>query len=108
LRAGCLRDLGVAAGAADQVPLGDELLVGLDHDTAGQAEVVRERAGGRQYGVRAEQAFADPLADAGLQLLVQGHGAVALDLDQQLTGTGTGPGTAHGIGPYPRGGALSG
>jgi hypothetical protein len=76
--------LGVAARAADQVTLGHQLRVRLDHDTAGQAEIGREDPAGRQHRVGPQVALPDALADAARQLAMQRDRQLTLDLDEQL------------------------
>ena len=105
---GDIGDLGVAAGPAHQIALRNELLVRLDHHSAGQPEILGERPGRRHHGVGAHQALPDPLPDRLLQLLVQRHAGIPPKLDQQLGGAGTGPVSAHATGPYRSTAALSG
>ena len=81
---GARRDAGGAAGQARQIPLGDELLVCLDHDTAGQAQLLGQDTRRRERCLRHQPASADRPAKLLLELLVEGEGIVLADLDEEL------------------------
>ena len=90
-------DRGVPTGPADQVSLGRQLLVRLDHDTTGDAQVSGQYAGRRQHGVPHQRAGTDRGPDGADDLPVQRHRPVAVQLDEQH---GIGPGSGHRTGPY--------
>jgi hypothetical protein len=93
--------LGVPAAAADQIPLGHQLRVGLHDNAAGQAEIGREQSTGRQHGTGPKVPLPDPFANACLYLAVQRRRQSAVNLDEQFGDTGRiGPDFGHGIGSY--------
>ena len=76
------RHLGIAARVAGQVALGRELLVGLDHHAAGDAQVGGQHPGGRQGRAARQPPGADRVPDRGLDLPVQRDPGVALERRQ--------------------------
>jgi hypothetical protein len=64
--------------------LATELLVGLDDDAARHAETACKEARRWQGGISREPSSADPVAYRRLDLAVQGHAVVALELDQDI------------------------
>ena len=84
-------DLGHARGrspAGHQVALGAELRVGVDHDAAGDAELGRERARGRQRHARRQAPRADRAAQLILELGAQGGRRRARARTQQVDRSG--------------------
>ncbi len=73
-----------AARTARQVALGDELLVGLDDDAARDAELVGQGTGRRQGRRRRQSARPDRLAQAMLELAMEGPRIVAAERNEEL------------------------
>ena len=90
--------VGAGAGAALEPALGAELVVGLDHEPPGHAEVARQHARRGQARPGLEPPGADRLAQPGLELSAQRGVLVAPQLDQDLRANG--PLLRHWIGPY--------
>ena len=72
------------ARARQQVSLGHELCVGLDHDPARDPELARQQTGRRQPRAAPQPARADAVAQLALDLRAQG--AVAVQGDVQIHG----------------------
>src|SRR5262249_55307761 len=76
-------DEGARALAAGQVALGRELLVGEERGRAREAEIVGERARGRNPLTRRDDAVEDGLPDAGVDLLLQAEPRSMVDSNEQ-------------------------
>ena len=81
---------------AGQVALGNELLIGLDHDPARHAELRRQGAGGGQRRIGRQPPGPDGGAELLLELAVEGSRAVVTQGDEQLAG----PELLHRTGSY--------
>ena len=75
-----------AARTAGEVALGDELLVGLHDDAAGEIELVGEGSRRRQRRVGQQPAGSDRDTELALELAMEGRRFVSMELDQQLPG----------------------
>ena len=83
-----------ATGAAREVALRYELLVGLDDDPARDPELVREGAGGGEGRRGGEAAVLDRATEGLLELAVERPRALAIERHVQLE-VGTGPRSCH-------------
>lgn len=81
-----LRDPRRAARTADEVALGDELLVRLDDDAARDAQLGGEGARGRDERAGPQAARSDRLAQLVLELPVERGGPRPIEPDEQLDG----------------------
>ncbi len=80
---------GAGPSAGHQVPLGDQLVVGLDHDLAGELQVGGQHPGRRQRRAGRQPARADGRAQPVLDLRPQVSGPGAVKGQEQLWRTGT-------------------
>lgn len=80
------RHPGGRAVATGEVSLGHELLIGLDHDAARQAELRGQRTGRREGGAGRQPAAADRGTELMLELTVERSGVVASEPNEQLDG----------------------
>ncbi len=104
-RADTVRDRRRAAGPRHQIALGGQLLIGLDDDPAGHAEIDGEHPAGRHRGAGGEPPGADGIPHRRLDLAVQRPGRGPVQLDQQCRiGTRSG----HRTGPYSEDRSVSG
>ncbi len=94
------RDPGAGAAAGEDVALGRELFVGLDHQPPRDAELGGEGARGGQAAVGSQPPRPDRLAQAGLQLGAAGLARIP-PRQQQIRRAGgqSGPRFSHFIGP---------
>jgi hypothetical protein len=72
------------AAARHEEALGHELPVGLHHHPAGDAELGRQRAGGRQGGPGMQAPVADAVAQLLLELDAQRPAVVAVEDDEEV------------------------
>ena len=99
------RHLRVSPRPAGQVTLRGELLVGLDHHAAGDAEVGGQHPRGRQRRAARQPPGADRVPDRGLDLPVQWSPRVVVEHNED---PGIGPGFIHRTGSYRQDRFLSG
>ena len=99
-------DSGGTSRAAREIPLGDELLVGLDDDAARRAELFGEGSRRRQRRPGAEAAAPDGVAEAVLELAMERLGRRAVERQEELERR-TGPRSWHRTGPYQRTGRVA-
>ena len=72
--------------AGEQIALGHQLSVSLDHDSARDAQLTGQQPCGRQTGTPPQPADADAVAQFALDLRAQG--TVAIQDDMQIHGRG--------------------
>ncbi len=97
-------DDGAGALAGEQVALGEQLVVGSDDDSTGDAEVGRQCSRRWQRRARRQPSGADRVTQPAFDLGTQAARPGTVELDQQVRRSGTHRRT--GIGPYQKSTAV--